>query len=539
VGDPDNNFIADRLETFAALLELSGANPFATRSYRRAADVIRTSPVAVSELVRENRVRLLSGIGPGIEARLRELLETGEISDLTQLERQVRPELVSFGRAIGMSAKRMAGIADVLGLETLQDLQVAAAAGELREVPGVGAATERRIVSGLAAPVAGARGLLLHRALGALGEIASRLQGIVAGDARRWRDICHYLCVVCTAKDATDTLDRFGSLPQIVALVDREDRRAVGLGVDGIAITVVVASPADAGTVLLRETGSPEYVASLGSIPAAATEEGAYRALGRPWLPPELREDPSAVLPPRGLVEPADIRGDLHVHTTWSDGRASVWEMAEAARARGYSYLAICDHTPAVGVVRGLTADDLRLQGEEIAAANERLAPFRVLRGVECDILPDGSLDLDDATLEELDWVQLSLHAGQRAPRESITARVIEAMRNPHVCALSHPTGRLLQHRPPNALDLERVYEVCLETGVALEVNGLPDRLDLPGERVREAVQMGVSIVVSTDAHSIGGLANMELAVRTARRGWASAESVVNTRAVASVRRRK
>jgi DNA polymerase (family 10) len=223
------------------------------------------------------------------------------------------------------------------------------------------------------------------------------------------------------------------------------------------------------------------------------------------------------------------MRGDLHCHTTWSDGKASVREMAEAARDRGYEYLAVCDHTPSVRVVPGLDAEALRRQGEEIAAVNEALAPFRVLRGAECDILPDGLLDLPDDVLGELDWVQASLHAGQRRSRQELTKKVTEALRHPAVSCLSHPTGRLIGHRPPNALDLERVFEVALETGVALEVNGLPDRLDLSGENARLAREAGIPIVVSTDAHSVRGLGNMRLAVATARRGWLTAADVVNT----------
>jgi len=229
-------------------------------------------------------------------------------------------------------------------------------------------------------------------------------------------------------------------------------------------------------------------------------------------------------------VEVADIRGDLHCHTTWSDGRASVEEMGRAARDLGYEYVAICDHTPAVGAVQGLTPDDVRRQGEEIAAANEVLAPFRILRGIECDILPDGRLDLPDDVLAELDWVQASVHGGQRMPRGPMTARVEAALRNPHVSCLSHPTGRLINRRPENAVDLERVYEVALEEGVAVEVNGLPDRLDLGGAHVREALRAGLRIVCSTDSHSVRGLGNMELSVRTARRGWATAADVLNTR---------
>jgi DNA polymerase (family 10) len=299
--------------------------------------------------------------------------------------------------------------------------------------------------------------------------------------------------------------------------------------VEGVPVELVVAEPERFGTALVRATGSPAYVAALEPLPDAAHETSVYRALGLPWCPPELREEPFRGEPPP-LVELDDIRGDLHCHTTWSDGRASVEEMGRAARDRGYDYIAICDHTPAVGAVPGLTGDDVRRQAEEIAAANAVLAPFRVLRGIECDILPDGRLDLPDDVLAELDWVQASVHGGQRMPRREMTKRVEEALRNPHVRCLSHPTGRLINRRPENALDLERVFGVALEEGVALEVNGLPDRLDLRGEHVRDALRAGVPIVCSTDAHSVRGLENMELSVRTARRGWATAADVVNTR---------
>jgi DNA polymerase (family 10) len=229
------------------------------------------------------------------------------------------------------------------------------------------------------------------------------------------------------------------------------------------------------------------------------------------------------------------IAPDLHCHTTWSDGRASVEEMGRAARELGYDYLAICDHTPAVGAVRGLSPEDVRRQADEIAAANELLAPFRVLRGIECDILPDGRLDLPDEILAELDWVQASVHGGQRMPRREMTKRVEEALRNPYVRCLSHPTGRYINRRPENALDLDRVFELALEERVALEVNGLPDRLDLKGEYVRAAIEAGVEIVCSTDAHSVRGLGNMVLAVATARRGWATAASVVNSRPLSAI----
>ena len=324
--------------------------------------------------------------------------------------------------------------------------------------------------------------------------------------------------------------------PEVVAVLERAERHVVGVTVEGIPLELVVAPPDSFGTELLRATGSEAYVSALEPLPDGQTEEEVYQRLGIAWLPPELRESPFRGEPPP-LVEEADIRGDLHCHTTWSDGRASVLEMASAARDRGYQYLAICDHTPNVRVVPGLDADALRRQAEEIAAANEELAPFRVLRGAECDIRADGSLDLPDDVLAELEWVQLSLHAGQRLPADELTARVTEAMRHPAVRCLSHPRGRILNHRPPNALDLERTIEVALETGVALETNGLPDRLDLRDEEVRLAVEAGVPVVCSTDAHSVQGLDNMRLTVTTARRGWATAADVLNTRPLEEILR--
>ncbi len=263
-----------------------------------------------------------------------------------------------------------------------------------------------------------------------------------------------------------------------------------------------------------------------------------YRALGRPFRPPELREV-EADDPPADLLELAHVRGDLHVHSTASDGKATVEEMGRAARELGYEYLAICDHTRNVRVVPGLDADDIRRQAEEIAAANELLAPFRILRGSECDILPDGSLDLPDDVLAELEWVQISLHAGQRLGRQALTDSVVEAMQHPAASCLSHPKGRILNHRPENALDLERVFEVALETGVALEVNGLSPRLDLSGTHVREALAAGVPIVCSTDAHSTRGLGNMELSVATARRGGAPRSAVLNTLSLDELLRRR
>ena len=514
----DNADIAARLDEYAALLELAGAGYYSHRAYRRAAELIRATPAPVADLVRGGRVRELRGIGRGIEARLVELVETGEIEELRELERTVSPQLAAFGRLIGIGAQRAVEIGKTLGIRTVDEFRAAAAEGRLREVPGIGPKTEERILAALERGVAATtRPVLLHRARALVETIAEELGGVAAGDPRRWKDACTWLAVAAPGGELE-------SVPEIVAMVAPD----VGVTVEGIPVELHVAPPESFGTALVRATGSHEWVAALEPLPDAPDEAGVFELLGLPFVPPELREGaPTRDVPELVAVE--QIRGDLHVHTTWSDGKASVLEMGDGARARGYEYVAICDHTPNVTVVPGLDADALRRQADEIAAANEVLAPFRILRGAECDIRRDGTLDLPDDVLAELEWVQLSLHAGQRAPRREITARVVEAMRHPAVGCLSHPTGRLIGHRPENALDLERVFEVALETGVALEVNGLAPRLDLSGEHVRDALAAGVAIVCSTDAHSVAGLGNMPLSVHTARRGGAQPADVLNT----------
>jgi DNA polymerase (family X) len=523
----DNATIANYLGRFAAALDLAGASPYSVRAYRRAADLIRATKADVAELVRTGRVRELRGIGGGIEARLRELVETGAIAELEELERETDPELVGIGRYLGLSPQRAVEIGRALGVRTVDELREAATAGRLTEVSGIGPSTEQRLRDRLARdPRSEAPRLLLGRARLLMDSLARALDATVAGDVRRWCDHPQDLALVGIDPAA---LERFRDLPEIVAVVQRDKRSALGVTVDGVAVRLLIA-PAEAfGTELLRATGSTSYVAALEPLLPADREEDVFAQLGIPYCPPELREEPFRGEPP-ALLEVADIRGDLHCHTTRSDGRASVYEMALAARERGYEYLAICDHTKNVRVVPGLAAEELREQAEEIAQANEKLAPFRVLRGIECDILRDGSLDLPDDVLARLDWVQVSLHAGQRRPGDVLTKQVLDAMRNPYVRGLSHPTGRYIGRRPENALDIEQAIEASLETGVALEVNGLPDRLDLKSDYVRLAVEAGAPIVVNTDAHSIQGLGNMELAVHTARRGWATAANIVNTR---------
>ena len=402
-------------------------------------------------------------------------------------------------------------------------------------MPGIGEKTAAKILAALEQErLPRTRGLLLPRARALTEAIAAALGGIAAGDARRWLDVSTHLAVVVPSDDPGAMRERFAALPEIVALLDPDTVSPPTAFRSSSSWRRSVRSEP-------RSCGPPDRPSmsrhSAPSRPPATRK----RSTGYSVWAGRRRDSRSAARYGAPAARRAGRRsvGDLHAHTVWSDGRATVLEMGVAARDRGHEYLAICDHTPGVTVVAGLDGDALRRQGEEIAAANEQLAPFRILRGVECDIRTDGSLDIPEDVLLELDWVQISLHRGQRAARAELTARVVEAMRHPAARCLSHPTGRLIGHRPENALDLERTIEAAIETGVALEVNGLANRLDLAGEHVRLAVEAGVQIVCSTDAHSIRGLDNMELAVRTARRGRATAGDVLNTRPLSALARRQ
>jgi len=525
--DPSNGSVANELALYASLLELAGANRWAVRTYRRAAELIRGLDADVAALVRTGQIRALRGIGSGVEAKLRELVLTGRIEELEQLRAELRPDLAAFGQMLGLSTARMLGICNALGIATPEEFRRAAEEGRLVDAPGVGPVTGAKIAAALARGAEPPAGLTLDRSLSLLRDIAGSLGGLVAGEPRRFCPLSRDLAVVVAADDPEPVLQRFRDHAQIVTLLEQEDWSALGLTISGVPVRLSVAAPERLGAELIRATGAQDFVVALGPLPDGRDEEAVFAALDVPWCPPELRETANPVIP-HGLVEPEDVRGDLHCHTTWSDGRASVLEMARAAQERGLDYLAVCDHTTNVRVVPGLDADGLRRQGEEIAAANDCLEGFRVLRGVECDILADGSLDIPDEVLAELDWVQISLHAGQRRNGEELTRIVSEAMRHPAVSALSHPTGRILNHRPENAIDLDAIYEVAVETGVALEINGLPDRLDLSPEHAREAIAAGARLVLSSDAHSTRGLANIELAVRMARRAGATVDRIVN-----------
>ena len=513
----DNARIADRLEALAGLLELAEANPYSARAYRRAAETVRGAPVPVADLVRAGRVRQLRGIGSSIEAKLRELVETGAIAELAELERELAPDLVGFGRYLGLTAKRTLEIARALDVRTAgRVLRDAALAGRLQTARGVGPKTEARLLEALARAEQPRprQGLLLNRARELVGAIANALGGDGRpATPRRWRDACEHLAVVCAAADPRPVLARFVELPQIVALLSAEERRVVGLTVEGVPVELVVAAPGAVRHRARRAHGRGR----LGRRARARcrtrpTRTGVFRALGMPWWPPELREAPL-----RGdaaaALELDDIRGDLHSHTTWSDGRASVEEMGRAARDRGYAYLAICDHTPAVGAVRGLTrrrrpppgrGDRRRQRG---ARAVPRPARDRVRHPARRPARPPRRRA-----------GRARLGPGQRPrrpadarppddrPRAGGAPQPLRPLPQPPHGALHQPPARERARPRPGLRGRARARRRARDQRAA-------DRLDLRAEHVRDAIRAGVALVCSTDAHSPAGLANMQYAV--------------------------
>ena len=458
--------------------------------------------------MRSGRVRQLRGIGPSIEAKLRELVETGAIAELAELERELAPDLVGFGRYLGLTAKRTLELARALDVRTAGELRDAALAGRLQSARGVGPKTEARLLEALARAEQPRprQGLLLNRARELVGAIAQGLGATIAGDPRRWRDSCEHLAVVCAAADPRPVLTRFVELPQVVALLSA--RSAAWWASPSTASRSSSSSPRPSGS---GPPSSSTRAPPPGSTPCARSRTrptrraSSARSASRGGRPSCARPAAS-----RHVTAAAAARARRHPRRP-----AQSHDVVRRARERGGD--GPRGPRPRLRVPRdlrphargrrrpGLTADDVRRQAEEIAAANAALAPFRVLRGIECDILPDGRLDLPDDVLAELDWVQASVHGGQRMPARQMTDRVLEALRNPYVRCLSHPTGRYIHRRPENALDLDRVFEVALEHDVALEINGLPLRLDLRAEHVRDAVRAGITLVCSTDAHSPRG----------------------------------
>jgi DNA polymerase (family 10) len=560
-----NAEIADAMAELAELNELDGAIVHRVVAYRNAAKAIREAGVSVAELARAGRAAEIPGIGKTLAEKITALLDTGTIPAAEKLKAKFPRGLVEVTRIPGLGPKRARKLHDELGVGSLDELRVAAESGRLRGVAGFGAKAEENVLAALAA---GADGrprdrTLLSRARGIAEELTSGLRAHpaadrveIAGSARRMTDTVKDLDLVATANDAGALVEAFAALEAIDEVHTSGEAGAKAVTHSGLAVDLRIVPPRNFGNLLQHFTGSKEHnealradavrrglhVSEYGVTDDAtavthecATEEEVYRVLGMEHIEPELRENRGELRAARegalpGLIRLEDIRGDLHCHTTASDGRNSIEQMARAALERGYEYLAITDHSATHGFGNDVSAGELRRHAERVREVDARLDGLRLLAGSEVNVLPDGSLDYDDELLSELDWVVASLHSSFRLGEQEMTDRMVRAIEHPLVDAIGHPTGRLIDRRGPYELDLERVVEAAARTGTFLEINANPDRRDLSDVNARYAAEAGVTLVIDSDAHGVETLANVRYGVATARRAWLGPERVANTR---------
>ncbi|MFZ7126586.1 MAG: DNA polymerase/3'-5' exonuclease PolX [Desulfobacterales bacterium] len=555
-----NREIADIMVHIARILEIQGENPFKIRAYRKAADTIGGLDFELSTVKDRDRIQDLPGIGEAIASKIAELIETGRLGFYESLLESDEAELVAFLEIPGMGPKHTRLVFEQLGIKTLDALKAAAEEGRLRELPGMGAKAEQNILQGILQvrkykerrPLAAVYPIALEIAE-RLASVESARNVLIAGSLRRMRDTIADVDILAASADPESVMDAFVGLRQVEKVLAKGRTKSSVRVRDDVQVDLRVVSGESFGAAAHYFTGSKAHNIRVRSIAAdkglklneygvykdeeriaGRSEEELFEVLGLPYIPPELREDRGEIeaalegkIP--ALIGSEDIRGDLHMHSDWSDGHASIAEMAAAARRRRYGYIAICDHSPHLGVTHGLDAGRLRRQAKEIDDVNARLKDLTVLKGIEVDILDDGRLDLPDEALAELDIVVASVHSRFRQPREVMTQRIIKAVEHPLVHIIGHPTGRLIGRREPYDVDLDAVLSACKAHGKFLELNAHPERLDLSDRHCRQAKAAGVRIVIDSDAHRESDLDLLRFGVATARRGWIEASDVVNT----------
>jgi DNA polymerase (family 10) len=556
-----NAEIADAFDELASLYELDGAVVYRVVAYRNAAKAIREAGVSVADLARSGRAEELDGVGKTIAEKIDALLEGGSIPSADKLRARIPAGLVEITRIPGLGPKRVRALHEHIGVTSLDDLRVAAESGRLDDVPGFGKKAQENVIAALAADEAGETGtrFLLPQALSVGEAIVAGLEPhakriALAGSARRMADSCKDLDVVAATGDPQALVDAFAELPEIDVVHSSGAAGARAVTHPGIPVDLRVVPEEAFGNLLQHFTGSGKHNEALrtdavrrglhvseygisdddsGETAAYAAEEDVYERLGMQFIPPELRENRGELAAARAgelpeLVELGDIRGDLHMHTVASDGVNTIDEMAAAARELGYGYAAITDHSASHGFGDHVDPDELLRQIERVRAVE--LKGFTLLAGSEVNILPDGSLDYADDLLEQLDWVVASVHTSFRQDRDEMTKRIVQALEHPLVDALGHPTGRKIMQREPYDVDLDAVIEAAARTGTFLEINANPDRRDLPDHYARAAAEAGVTLIIDSDAHRTGTLANMRYGVATARRAWLTKAQVANTR---------
>ncbi|MFY9218526.1 MAG: DNA polymerase/3'-5' exonuclease PolX [Tepidanaerobacteraceae bacterium] len=546
----------------ADILEIKGENFFKIRAYRKAAHTIENLPMDVKELAGESRLQEIEGIGKALEEKIREIINTGTCRYYEELKKDFPRGLVEMLKIPGLGAKKIKVIYDNLGISSIEELEKAARAHKIRELPGMGVKTEQSILKGIQTLKGQGDRVQLAIALPVANRIMEILSGMkevskvaIAGSLRRRKEMVKDIDIVVATEAAETLVENFLKLP-IISRVLAEGLSKVSVVLNaGIQVDLRLVKPQEFYSALQHFTGSKEHNTKLRSLalkmgyklneygifekegdgvfcPKSETE--LYSKLDMPYIIPELREDRGEIeaalqdgLP--DLVKLEDIRGDLHLHSDFSDGVSSIEEMVKKAKELGYEYIAITDHSKSLKVARGLDESRLRQQLELIKGINERVKGIRILTGIEVDILPDGSLDFDDDILKELDVVIASIHSGFKQDKTTITSRIVNACHNRYVNIIAHPTGRLLGRREPYDVDMDEVFEAAAKTGTVLEINSSPDRLDLNDVNVKRAAEMGIKIAINTDAHGTEALSDMMYGVWVARRGWLAAENIINT----------
>ena len=564
--DPPNATIATLFDELADLYELDGAVVHRVLAYRNAAKSVREAPRSVAAMTRDGKVTELPGIGRTLEEKIEALLETGTIPAIEKLRARIPAGLVDLTRLPGLGPKRARKLYDELGIDSLEALRTAAEAQKLRDVRGFGAKFEETVLEAFAAGAGEAPEprVLLPTAL-EIGEgiiEALRAQGArvgldrveLAGSARRLADSVKDLDIIATAADPAALLAAFAELDVIESASSPGENAARARTHTGVAVDLRVVEPDQFGNLLQHFTGSKAHNLALreaavrrglhvseygvlddatGETHRCATEEEVYELLGLPWIPPELRENRGELALTNGqlpvLIEQGDLKGDLHMHTTLSDGRADAEAMAIRARELGLEYIAITDHSATHGFGNHVTPDALRAQIEAVRALDERMDGIRVLIGTETNIATDGSPDYDDDLLAQLDWVVGSVHTSFAVGSDAMTERMIAAIEHPLIDAIGHPTGRKIQSRAPYAVDVERLIEAAVRTGTMLEINSAPDRRDLDDIHARNAAAAGVRIVIDSDAHGPNTMIHTRWGIATARRAWLTKDDVANT----------
>ena len=560
-----NAEIATMFDQAAELLEIGGENQFRVRAYRRAARVIEGLPKAVGSLLKSGRdLSELPGIGKDLAGKIADIVNTGHFDLLDKLKRKLPGELGDMAALPGLGPKRIKLLYDKLKVRTLDDLRKAVKTGRLRELRGFGPEIEKKLLGALEKPQPATRFKLAvaeAEAEALVGFLRGRGRAVVAGSYRRRRDTVGDLDVLVTAKDGAAVGNRLVEYENVAEVAAHGPTRTTVMLRSGLQVDVRAVPEESYGAALLYFTGSKAHNIALRGLAnqhgwklneyglfsgkrriAGATEDDVYAKLGLTYIAPELREDRGEIaaslagkLPK--LVKLSDIRGDLHVHSDWTDGTVAIAEMAAAAQARGYEYIALTDHSRRVAMTHGLDPARLARQIHEIDRLNEKLKNFTILRGIEVDILKDGSLDLPDSSLTKLDVVVAAVHSHFDLPRRAQTDRVVRALENRHVSILAHPTGRLIGEREPYDIDMDVVISAARKAGCYLEINAEPDRLDLNDLHAHAAKLAGLKLAVSTDAHSVDAFQCMRFGIDQARRGWLTASDVLNTRPLAELRK--